>query len=168
MVALSADAFEGSFEAGAVRIQVGDKSLQEIDAIYQTLRGIEGFPQIGGQSTTDGQMTLILDEGVDPRGFADAVDVALASEYDVKAARLQAAFPEKKDYDYASDRNDPAGSAGVARQRYRAVRVQASQEVAAAIDQYERGGQQPAVDQQLGSGARGSADFRRRGYEGVE
>ena len=156
MVALSADAFEGSFEAGAVRIQVGDKSLQEIDAIYQTLRGIEGFPQIGGQSTTDGQMTLILEEGVDPRGFADAVDNALASEYDVKAARLQAAFPEKKDYDYASDRNDPAGSAGVARQRYRDVRDQASQEVAAAIDQYERGGQQPALEQQRGAaGPRG-------------
>jgi hypothetical protein len=168
MVALSADAFEGSFEAGAVRIQVGDKSLQEIDAIYQTLRGIEGFPQIGGQSTTDGQMTLILEEGVDPRGFADAVDNALASEYDVKAARLQAAFPEKKDYDYASDRNDPAGSAGVARQRYRAVRVQASQEVAAAIDQYERGGQQPAVEQTRTDGPRGSFRQERDTYGNLE
>ena len=82
-------------------------------------------------------------------------------------ADLQAAFPEKKDYDYASETSDPAGSAGEARQRYRDVRDQASQEVAAAIDQYERGGQQPAAaGQQLGSGARGSADFRRRGYEG--
>ena len=155
MVALSADAFEGSFEAGAVRIQIGDKSLQEIDAIYQTLRGIEGFPPIGGQSTIEGQMTLILAEGVDPRSFADAVDVALASEYAVKAARLQAAFPEKKDYDYASDRNDPAGSAGVARQRYRDVRVQASRELAAAIDQYERGGTTAFEQQRGAAGPRG-------------
>ena len=163
MVALSADAFEGSFEAGAVRIQVGDKSLQEIDAIYQTLRGIEGFPQIGGQSTTDGQMTLILEEGVDVEAFSDAVVSALPSEYSdaVFFNDVNVAFPEKKDYDYGSSENDPAGNAGVARQRYRAVRVQASQELAAAIDRYERGGQQPAADQQLDSGARGSIEGAR-------
>jgi hypothetical protein len=154
MVALSSDAFEGSFEAGAVWVQIGDKSLQEIDAIYQTLRGIEGFPQIGGQSTTDGQMGLILEEGVDPRSFAAAVDIALASEYVVEDGAVHAAFPEKKDYDYASETSDPAGSAGEARQRYRDVRVQASQELSSAIDQYERGGQQPA--------ARPAARFRRQ------
>ena len=104
MVALSADAFEGSFEAGAVRIAVGDKSLQEIDAIYQTLRGIDGFPQIGGQSTTDGQMTLILEEGVDVEAFSDAVVEALPSEYTdaVLFNAVNVAFPEKKDYDYGS------------------------------------------------------------------
>ena len=164
MVALSADAFEGSFEAGAVRIAVGDKSLQEIDAIYQTLRGIDGFPQIGGQSTTDGQMTLILEEGVDVEAFSDAVVEALPSEYTdaVLFNAVNVAFPEKKDYDYGSSENDPAGNAGVARQRYRAVRVQASQELAAAIDQYERGGQQPsATGQQLDSGARGSIEGAR-------
>ena len=156
MVALSADAFEGSFEAGAVWVQIGDKSLQEIDAIYQTLRGIEGFPQIGGQSTTDGQMSLILEEGVDPSSFAAAVDTALASEYVVEDGTVHAAFPEKKDYDYASETSDPAGSAGEARQRYRDVRDQAAQEVAAAIDQYERGGQQPDLEQQRGAaGPRG-------------
>ena len=153
MVALSADAFEGSFEAGAVWVQIGDKSLQEIDAIYQTLRGIEGFPQIGGQSTTDGQMSLILEEGVDPSSFAAAVDTALASEYVVEDGTVHAAFPEKKDYDYASETSDPAGSAGEARQRYRDVRDQAAQEVAAAIDQYERGGQQPDLEQQRGATA---------------
>ena len=162
MVALSADAFEGSFEAGAVRIQIGDKSLQEIDGIYQTLRGIEGFPQIGGQSTTDGQMTLILEEGVDVEAFSDAVVSALPSEYTdaVLFNDVNVAFPEKKDYDYGSPENDPAGNAGVARQRYRAVRDQAAQEVAAAIDQYERGGT-TAADQQLGSGARGSIEGAR-------
>jgi hypothetical protein len=160
MVALSADAFDGSFEAGAIRIQVGDKNLQEIDAIYQTLRGIEGFPQIGGQSTTDGQMTLILEDGVDPDSFAAAVDAALSSEYDVEVGNVQAAFPEKKDYDYARETDDPAGSEGVARQRYRAVRDQASREVAAAIDRYEQGGQQPALaQQQEGVTARGSIDI---------
>jgi hypothetical protein len=156
MVALSPNAFEGSFEAGAVRIQIGDKSLQEIDGIYQTLRGIEGFPQIGGQSTTDGQMTVILEEGVDVEAFSDAVVSALPSEYSdaVLFNDVNVAFPEKKDYDYGSPENDPAGNAGVARQRYRDVRVQASREVAAAIDQYERGG--PAALEQRGSGdARG-------------
>ena len=155
MVALSADAFEGSFEAGAVRIAVGDKSLQEIDAIYQTLRGIDGFPQIGGQSTTDGQMTLILEEGVDVEAFSDAVVEALPSEYTdaVLFDAVNVAFPEKKDYDYGSSENDPAGESGLARQRYRAVRDQAAQEVAAAIDQYERGGQQPDLEQQRGATA---------------
>ena len=120
MVALAGDAFEGSFEAGAVRIQVGDKSLQEIDAIYQTLRGIEGFPQIGGQSTTDGQMTLILEEGVDVEAFSDAVVSALPSEYSdaVLFDAVNVSFPEKKDYDYGSSENDPrrrerTGSAAV-------------------------------------------------------
>lgn len=148
MVALSADAFEGSFEAGAIRIQIGEKSLQEIDAIYQTLRGIEGFPQIGGQSTVDGEMTLILEEGVDRAAFAKAVDKALTSAYTIETTTVNAAFPEKKDYDYASERDDPAGAEGVARQRYRAVRDQASREVAAAIDRYEQGGQPPAIEQQ--------------------
>ena len=148
MVALSADAFEGSFEAGAIRIQIGEKSLQEIDAIYQTLRGIEGFPQIGGQSTVDGQMTLILEEGVDRAAFAEAVDKALTSAYKIETTTVNAAFPEKKDYEYASERDDPAGAEGMARQRYRAVRDQASREVAEAIDRYEQGGQPPALAQQ--------------------
>jgi hypothetical protein len=70
---------------------------------------------------------------------------------------VNVSFPEKKDYDYASETSDPAGSAGEARQRYRDVRDQAAQEVAAAIDQYERGGQQPDLEQQRGAaGPRGS------------
>ena len=138
MVALSSNTFEGSFEAGAVRIQVGNITLQEIDVIYQTLRSIKGFTQISGQSTTDGQMTLILDEKVDAEAFSFAVADALALQYAVLFDSVNVAFPSKETYNYGSVENDPAGESGVARQRYRAIRDQASQEVAAAINQYER------------------------------
>lgn len=57
----------------------------------------------------------------------------------------------------------------MARQRYRAVRDQASREVAAAIDRYEQGGQPPAIEQQReGVTARGSFQQERDTYGNLE
>jgi hypothetical protein len=57
----------------------------------------------------------------------------------------------------------------VARQRYRAFWDQASREVAAAIDRYEQGGQQPALAQQReGVSARGSFQQERDTYGNLE
>lgn len=133
MMAISTAPFDGSFGAVAVRISVGQKTEAEIDAIYQALRGIEGQPQIQGQTTSDGVMTVLLGEGVDAKAMASAMDEKLGGQYEIVTHTINAAFPEKQEYDYASERSDPAGNEGVARQRYRDARAEAGQFLDGAI-----------------------------------
>lgn len=139
MMVVAPRAFEGSFETGAIRINVGQQTEAQIDAIYQSLRAIEGFPQIQGQSTTDGFMTIMLDPSVDPQAMAQAIDQTLGGAYTVDFASIHAAFPEKQEYNYASEQTDPAGSAGLARQRYRDARTEAAASLNRAILAVERG-----------------------------
>lgn len=133
MMAIAPTPFEGSFEAGAIRIAVGEKTEAEIDEIYQALRGIEGQPQIQGQTTSNGYMTILLDEGVDAEALANAMDETLGGQYEIETHSINAAFPEKQEYDYASAESDPGGDAGLARQRYRDARSKATRLVESEI-----------------------------------
>lgn len=140
MMVVSPVAFEGGFQTGAIRINIGPKTEAEVDAIYQALRGIQGYPQIQGQTTTDGFMTIMLDAGVDPAGMANAIDQTLEGNYAVDFASIYAAFPEKQEYDYGSEGNDPAGSEGLARSGYRNARAQAAAALNRSLLEFERAG----------------------------
>ena len=112
MVVLSAKATEGTEETGFVQILIGDKSFEEVEAIYQTLRALKiGEEQpIGGQTTSNGVMTVLNFSGVKTRELAAAIDKALGETYAVEYGKAYTAFPSKEQYDYANQGTDTAGS----------------------------------------------------------
>lgn len=150
MMLLSPKPFKGGFESGAVVIAVGNKTPAEIDAIYQVLRGLRlsNGEQISGQSTANGMMTIMVPAG-DANSFANYAHDQLGGAYTVFDEAVYAAFPEKKDYDYGSPQDDPRGKAGLARQRARALRAEASSLVASELG----GPRQARVTRQAGTAA---------------
>lgn len=152
MMVVAPEQFEGSFQAGAITIEIGDKPETEVDRIYQTLRSVEGVPQIQGQTTTGGNMVILLDEGMDAKAMADAFDQALDGEFGIVVHNVAAAFPEKQEYDYASADSDPRGDQGLARQRYRDARAEAGRLVDRAISE-GIGAIAPEPARGLGAGA---------------
>gem|GEM_PF-4915743 len=131
MMVISPKEFKGSAKVGAVSIRVGDKTPAEIEQIYQQLRTIEinGEKPIGGQSYANGTMTVLNYSGVPTPELAILADQKLNKAYNVLTRDVFAAFPEKKDYDYASQTNDGRGSRGDLRQRARALRAEATSAV---------------------------------------
>lgn len=133
MMIMSSENFENAFKAGAVDIDVGRMNQAQIDEIYQKLRGIEGIPKIQGQSTIDGKMIVLLDEGVDAGMMASAFDRALDGKYDVNTSEVFASFPEKAEYDYASPQVIPRENTADFRERYLAFRDQTQRSIADAV-----------------------------------
>ena len=137
MMAIAPAEFPGAFGTQALRIAIGEKTSAEVDQIYQTLRAItlpDGRRPITGQSTSGGVMTVLLDSQDDAATIGALVDQALAGAYNVTGHDVFAAFPEKQDYDYGLPESDPAGDEGVARQRARDARAQASDLLRAELD----------------------------------
>jgi hypothetical protein len=127
MMLIGPKAFKGSFEAGAVVVNVGGIGEAQIDALYKRLREVRlpDGSQISGQSTSNGQMTVMVPAGFQ-QDWGRAVAAELGSTYTVKGAVVHAAFPEKTEYDYGVPDDDPRGSAGLARRRARDLRSEAS------------------------------------------
>jgi hypothetical protein len=148
MMAIASDEFANSFESRALRINIGEKTSEEVAQIYDTLRAItiDGQQPIGGQSTSGGMMTILLDSDTDVEVLSTLVDSALNKQYDIAKHRVFAAFPEKEEYDYADPRSDPAGDEGVARQRARDARAQATTLLEKQLDRIEAG-QAPRDDE---------------------
>jgi GNAT superfamily N-acetyltransferase len=129
MMAISPKEFPGSFQTSALRLDIGDKTFDEVAAIYATLRAItlpDGRQPIGGQTTSDGEMTILLGAEDDVIAIGDLVTQALGAAFPVTGHKVYAAFPDKQEYDYALPDGDPPGDAGLARQRARAARSEAS------------------------------------------
>lgn len=133
MMIMSSENFENAFKAGAIDIDVGRMNQAQIDEVYQKLRGIEGIPKIQGQSTIDGKMLILLDEGVDAGMMASAFDRALDGKYDVNTSEVFASFPEKAEYDYASPQVIPRENTADFRERYLAFRDQTQRRIADAV-----------------------------------
>jgi hypothetical protein len=132
MVALSPKPAPGLSKIGAVVVDVKTQNPKEIDDIYQTLREIRvnGDQPVGGQSTMNGKMILLNYSNVDTADLANLIDQQLGGKYDVEKTDVFSAYPEKKDYDYASPRNDPRGKGAIVRERARSLRAQATLELA--------------------------------------
>jgi hypothetical protein len=128
MVVVSPKEFKGGDKNVALLIQVGDKTPQEIEAIYNQLREIEvnGEKPIGGQSYANGGMTVLNFSDVPTSELAILVDQKLNKAYSVLTREVFAAFPSKQEYDYASSTNDGRGSRAVLRQRARDLRSEAT------------------------------------------
>lgn len=129
MMAIASDEFAGSFKTSALRIAIGEKTTQEVEQIYNALRAltVDGKQPIGGQSTSGGVMTILLDSDTDAGALSTLVNNALSDAYAVTVHDVFAAFPEKQEYDYADPQSDPTGDEGVVRQRARDARAQATE-----------------------------------------
>jgi hypothetical protein len=128
MMLLAPNEFKGSDPVGAIRISLGSMSESKVDEIYQQLREIRvnGEQPVGGQSTINGQMTVLNYSDVATDELGRLIDEKLGGAYPVTGHEVHSAFPAKKDYDYGLPSSDPRGNAGLARQRARALRSEAS------------------------------------------
>lgn len=151
MVVMSLSAFDGGEATGAVAIKIGKKSVEEVDAIYQRLRGIriDGEQPVGGQSYVGGDMIVLNFSGVPTDVLSQRIDEALDAAYPVEQTEVFAAFPEKKDYDYASDQDDGGKAAAALRQRARALRAEAAAALQAELDDAPSGNFSLRTDEEV-------------------
>ncbi len=110
--ATSPKPFAGGEKNSALVVEVGDKTPKQVEAIYKKLRQIKvnGEQVIGGQSYANGGMTILNYSNVPTSELAILVDQKLNKAYSILTREVFAAFPEKKEYDYASAANDGRGS----------------------------------------------------------
>ena len=128
MMVISGTPGKGLEQVPVISIKVGDVKIDSINRIYQKLRTIEvnGVKPIGGQSTIDGYMNILNYSNVDNDELAVLVDQALLGLYDVSKGKVYSAFPSKKEYDYASERDDAGGGEAEVRARARTLRSEAN------------------------------------------
>jgi hypothetical protein len=134
MANFSALPFAGSEKAQAVVIELGDKSFDEVQAIYNTIRS--KVPQVSGQSYTGGNMTIlnVVDwTGIETADLMEKIDNALGGVYDIANKDFYYSFPEKKDYNYDDrEKTQSESRGGVAEsvhQASRRIRAEASDRI---------------------------------------
>jgi len=131
MMVVSPRTFKGGDVVQSVTVNLGNKTPQEVADIYNFLREIEvdGSKPIGGQTFANGFMTILNYSDVATDTLAGLIDQKLNNEYNVLVTDVYSAFPEKKDYDYASSENDGTGKRADLRKRLRDIRAEATNAV---------------------------------------
>lgn len=107
MMVVSEVAADGMDPVGIVAIDLpeGERDLASVSALYDRLwaiKGEDGEPLIGGHTTSDGRMIVLNYSGVPTDRLAGLIDEQLERKYTVSTNEAYSAFPEKKEYDYAS------------------------------------------------------------------
>ena len=138
MMVISPHFVKGMKSTGAITVNIGDKSYDEISDIYQTLRKIRlnGQTPVSGQSTIEGKMVILNDSSTSTAELAKEIDKALDNTYDIKVGEIYTAFPSKEEYDYANTANDGRGQTKLIRERSRALREEATQSLETAIEKF--------------------------------
>ena len=138
MMVISPHFVKGMKSTGAITVNIGDKSYDEINDIYQTLRKIRlnGQTPVSGQSTIEGKMVILNDSNTSTAELAKEIDKALDNTYDIKVGEIYTAFPSKEEYDYANTANDGRGQTKLIRERSRALREEATQSLETAIEKF--------------------------------
>jgi hypothetical protein len=113
MMVVSETAAEGMEPVGIVTIELpeSERDLASVSTLYDRLwaiKGEDGEPLIGGHSTADGQMIVLNYSGVPTDKLADLIDAQLERKYDISTDEAYSAFPDKKEYDYASGATEGA------------------------------------------------------------
>jgi ADP-Ribosyltransferase in polyvalent proteins len=136
MMVVAPRAFKGGDVVQSVTVNLGNKTPQEVAAIYNSLREIEvdGNKPVGGQTFANGFMTILNYSDVATDTLAGLIDEKLNNEYNVLVTDVYSAFPEKKDYDYASPENDGTGKRADLRKRLRDIRAEATNSVQGEIE----------------------------------
>ena len=101
MMVLSGQKFDGAMDAGIIQIKLpGSATQEQVHQVYLAARGT--WPgKISGHTTKDGIMHIVVPRKTALQ-VAMKVNKALGNKYPVHHAEGYYAFPQKKDYDYAS------------------------------------------------------------------
>jgi hypothetical protein len=128
MMVISPKPAKGLDQVGAVTIDIGTQSPKKVNAIYQQLREITVNDEkpVGGQTTMNNKMLILNYSNLSSKELAKLIDDKLGNDYPVEFADVYSAFPEKKDYDYASETNVPRGKERIIRERSRSLRAEAT------------------------------------------
>ena len=131
MMVISPKPAKGLDKVSAITVDLNTQDPAKIDSIYQKLREIkvDGETPIGGQTTMNGKMILLNYSNVDSQQLATLIDDKLDNDYNVLVGDVYSAFPEKESYNYGSPADDPRGERGVIRERSRALRDEATQQL---------------------------------------
>ena len=128
MMVVSPKPAKGLDQVGAVIVDIGTQSPDKVNAIYQQLREIRvnNEQPVGGQTTMNNKMLILNYSNLSSKELAKLIDDKLGNDYPVEFADVYSAFPEKKDYDYASETNVPRGKEAIVRERSRSLRSEAT------------------------------------------
>ncbi len=127
----------GADEVGVVSIKLPDGyGIKEIEALYDKLWEMKKGRKrlVGGHTTANGHMAILNYSGIDTKRFADMIDAHLGSQFTVTTGKAYAAFPGKKDYTYASDRERAVSTGSPVSQRGYHLRAEATRLLREAID----------------------------------
>ena len=104
MMVLSGEPFAGSFETGLITVTLpeGKTDQESVHQVYRQLRALNP-DAVQGHTTVEREMVLAVPNNV-LASLTQQVENALSAEYSVRKAVGHMAFPEKKDYDYASQK----------------------------------------------------------------
>ena len=131
MMVISPKPAKGLDKVSAITVDINTQDPVKIDKIYQKLREIkvDGETPIGGQTTMNGKMILLNYSNVDSQQLATLIDDKLDNDYNVLVGDVYSAFPEKESYNYGSPSDDPRGKRGAIRERSRALRDEATDQL---------------------------------------
>jgi hypothetical protein len=104
MMVLSGEPFAGSFETGLITVTLpeGKTDQESVHQVYRQLRALNP-DAVQGHTTVEREMVLAVPKNV-LASLTQQVENALSAEYSVRKTVGHMAFPEKKDYDYASQK----------------------------------------------------------------
>lgn len=158
MMVISPKPAKGLDQVGAVTIDIGTQSPEKVNAIYQQLREITVNDEkpVGGQTTMNNKMLILNYSNLSSKELAKLIDDKLGNDYPVEFADVYSAFPEKKDYDYASTTNVPRGKEAVIRERSRSLRAEATRLLEEQLKQERSKYKQPEAEAKQVTGGKAS------------
>ena len=115
MMVVHGEPFEGGEPVGAVRVTLPREGFEFVRQVYDRLRRIEvgGERPVAGQTTVGREMLILNYSNVPTETLAQLVADALDSIFEVGQQSLFAAFPQKSEYDYASQDREVRVGRGV-------------------------------------------------------
>ncbi|MEA3287958.1 MAG: hypothetical protein U9Q77_11380, partial [Candidatus Marinimicrobia bacterium] len=113
MMVTSEDSVVGTSEVGVVTIALPDGyGAIDIENLYDTLYELEekGKPIVGGHSTRDGQMAILNSSNVKDYDLAKRIEEKIGRSFQIDMGKVNAAFPQKEEYDYDSNRQEASAT----------------------------------------------------------
>lgn len=130
MMVVSEKPFVGGEQVGVITIDLPDGyGAREVTELYDKLWKLErnGEKLIGGHSTVDGKMVILNYSGLDTSELAGIINEHLDDKFTIQESTAYSAFPNKQEYDYASDKEPAATGKPSVTKRPNYFRGEASQ-----------------------------------------
>lgn len=155
MVVVSPVAIAGTDPVGSVTLSLPEgMGAAEVAELYDRLWALEdnGEKLAGGHTTADGQMAILNFTGLDTAELARRIDEHLGGAFEVAIDEVFAAFPQREDYGYGSDRpeGETAPTQSSVQKRIDNIRTEAGQLLEVGLAELDRAATQPGQQQEVG------------------